>query len=111
MTRYTVFQAVADIVGIDAADKLTEALDGQRITVPATCSADHPIVKAVGLENAALISESFQATLLVLPTTNCIDRIVEMHAAKLTIREISLAIGLADHQVRAVLARRLAKDG
>lgn len=104
-TRFTAHADLADIIGMDAAEALGKALDGKQIEVPASCDADHPIAKAVGTATAALITHNFRHTILVLPTTRRADRVVEMRAAKMTVREIAMAVGITDYEVRTVLGK------
>lgn len=101
----TVYAAVAEVVGEEAADRLCEVLGGTRIYVPAAPGEHHPISVAVGAEAATLIAEHFHRTVLVLPKPKSRqERVLEMRKAGRPVREIALATGYTEGHVYALLA-------
>lgn len=101
-----IFQSVADVIGVEAAEKLCRALGGTRIYVPATIGEHHPIAVAIGEENAARIAEHFHRTVLALPKgLSRRERVIEYRrSTKMTIREIALATDYTEAGVYKILA-------
>ena len=63
----TLFGLVTQLVGPDAAVRLTKALGGRRIYVPRSPGAAHPITAAVGLEAAMALAARFGGEQLEVP--------------------------------------------
>ena len=101
-----IFQSVADVIGVEAAEKLCRSLGGTRIYVPATIGEHHPIAVAIGEENAARIAEHFHRTVLALPKgLSRRERVIEYRrSTKMTIREIALATDYTEAGVYKILA-------
>lgn len=101
-----IFQSVADVIGVEAAEKLCRALGGTRIYVPAKIGEHHPIAVALGEENAARIADYFHGTVLALPKgLSRRERVIEYRrTTKMTIREIALATDYTEAGVYKILA-------
>lgn len=101
-----IFQSVADVIGVEAAEKLCRALGGARIYVPAAIGEHHPIAVAIGEENAARIAEHFHRTVLALPKgLSRRERVIEFRrTTNMTIREIALATEYTEAGVYKILA-------
>ncbi|EQB32025.1 hypothetical protein [Sphingobium ummariense] len=101
-----IFQAVADVIGVEATEKLCRALGGTRLYVPATIGAHHPIAVAVGPESAAKIADHFHRTVLALPKgLSRRERVLELRrTTEMTVQEIALATDYTEAGVYKILA-------
>jgi hypothetical protein len=102
-----IFQAVADVIGVAATEKLCRALGGGTWYIPQTISATHPISVALGdNELAAKIAEHFHRTKLALPKgLSRRERVLDYKRnTKMTIQEIALATDYTEAGVYKILA-------
>ncbi|HEX7821065.1 MAG TPA: hypothetical protein VF463_10650 [Sphingobium sp.] len=101
-----IFRSLADVIGVEGAEKLCRTLGGSRIYVPAIIGEHHPIHVAVGKENADRIAEHFHRTVLSLPKgLSRRERVLEYRrTTRMTIREIALATDYTEKTIYQILA-------
>lgn len=56
-----------DLLGAQDAKILTIVMGGQRVYVPRTASADHPIARAIGLRGMEVLCAAYAGEVLYLP--------------------------------------------
>jgi hypothetical protein len=58
---------IAELIGVDAAFKLSAAWPGIRLFVPKQVSLEHPIAVAIGLQAARKLAEMYGGETVVIP--------------------------------------------
>lgn len=101
-----IFQSLADVIGIEGAEKLCAQLGGATMYVPATIGAHHPISVAIGAELAAKIAEHFHRTRIAIPKgLSRRQRVLEFRrTTDMTVQEIALACDYTEAGVYKILA-------
>lgn len=105
LNKSDVFQSLAEVIGTEAASSLCRDLGGRRIYVPAEIGSDHPIFKAVGEKNAALLAEYFHRCVLTVPKgLQRRDQVLDYRrTTTMTIREIADATSYTEANVYKIL--------
>jgi hypothetical protein len=104
-SRSAVFAEIAEVIGVEAACKLVEALGGLRIYVPNEVPADHEIALAIGGAAAARLASFYHGTSIVLPVSGSRKRrVYEMaRSGRYTRKQIAKATGYSERHVYDIL--------
>lgn len=102
---------IAELVGLDAALKLTAAHGGVRIFIPLKCPPEHAIAATVGDYVAARLSNAYGGTYLYVPGVSSILRrrrdaaIVQAYDKGKSATFLARQHGITERQVRAIIAK------
>lgn len=105
-----IFDQVAAVIGSGDALKLCARFGGTDLYVPHEVGQGHPIVAAIGIDAARLLSRNFTGETLGLPNLSHKRemvrrrrRVLELAAAgEMTARQIALATGYTERHVRNI---------
>jgi hypothetical protein len=105
-------QAIAEIIGEDAAFAMIAKLGGRDVYVPKTpIVVDHPLAKAVGITDARRICDAMAGQTLQIPTSTPMIRrraIVAALKAGETRLEIARRLCISPRTVERIAAKKLA---
>lgn len=111
----SIFDEIAAVIGSGDALKLCDRFGGTVVYVPNVAHENHPIVEAIGLDAARLLSGTFGSMKLPLPNISRRRemiarrrRVIELAAGgKMTAKEIALATGYTERHVHNITGESL----
>lgn len=105
-----IVQEIADLIGLPATLKLVEAYGGTRLYVPKRFDPDHPIVKLIGHELAALLfarfggQDQFDVPRCVIAIKAARDKQIRAERRDGTTHaRLAVKHGLSERQIRNIL--------
>jgi hypothetical protein len=93
---------IAEVIGEEAALKLSESFGGFRVHIPKSPAADSPLARAIGLEAAEKLARHAGGDRLYVPMGRPHIKKPAIAAAAGTVAEIARRFGVTERWARAV---------
>ena len=105
-TGSSVLDDVAQVIGREAAKRLTEALGGTKLYVPKLIARNNPIMLAIGPAASAKLADHYHGTVIDLPKAHARrERALELAKDPDTvIRDVALATDFTERHIYRLLA-------
>lgn len=109
-------RAIADLCGVKAALKLSEAWPGVRLFVPQTMTPDHPIALAIGVTAAEKLAQRHGGETISVSSADRYHRqrrnqlILAEYKAGASGRSLALKYGLVEKYVYDLVGKELSKQ-